>query len=1195
MTASSAKGCKGEVRKFVEVKKTTADPAFRELMESLNRGERRLTVSGLVGSAKSFVLANLFRNGNKALIVICPTEREAKAFHQDLSFFIGEDNAFLYPPWDILSTDMFSFQREVELARAEIIGRLLCGERIVIVAPLKSAIQRVAPRAVLSAYCETISVGDVLDRDSLAEKLLAGGYIRSALVEEKGEFSLRGNILDIFVPCADGPVRLELMGDELESLRLFDASSQRSIKETDEFTITPARDLILTPDRKLRAVKNIRCRANELELAPSIRNRLVEILNNGFLSSINPIFLPLFYEAMGDNEGSGEGLGDIFEHLPGDCIAIIDDSPAVEHARTDLENQIDRFLSRAAGDEKFFLEKEDSYLAGEDLRERLSGLCRVSLGGLMLGAASDNKSHVRFLSEENERYGPESRAPEGEEGLFARFAEKIRTWEREGNLVTLVCPGQEEVQRAAFLLGQHNLTVTRLQAQTLLDEVERHNAEGRLILVEGRIEKGFRLSRMKLVVVSGEEIFGKKVARRRLRPQREGYFLKSFGELKEGDYVVHTEHGIGLYRGLQKLAVAGIENDYLLIEYQDNDRLYIPVDRLDWIQRYIGPDGYAPKIEKLGGPSWETAKERVKKSIREVAEELVSIYAARDVMERASFSPPDGSYEGFCSTFEFEETPDQTSAIEDINEDMDNEKPMDRLICGDAGFGKTEVALRASFRAAMDGKQVAVLAPTTILAEQHYQTFRRRLNDYPLRIEVLNRMKTKAEQRKIVEGINTGTVDIVIGTHRILQDDIRFRDLGLLVVDEEQRFGVAHKEKLKKLRTLVDVLTLTATPIPRTLHLSLVGIRDLSIINTPPEDRQPVKTYVLEFNEEIIRDAIRQELARDGQVFFLHDRVRSIYTMARFVERLVPEAKVAVVHGQMKAREIEVAMARFIRRERNVLVCTSIVASGLDIPSANTIIINRSDRFGLAQLYQIRGRVGRARDEAYAYLLVPKGAMLSPDARRRLQVIVELSEPGAGFRISSRDLEMRGAGNILGISQSGHISAVGYELYTELMEKTIREIKGEIPPEEEVKPEINLGLPAFIPEAYMADVQRRLVTYKRISMAADPEDLRRIREELVDCYGPPPDEVDDLLAVIDIRNELKRIMVKKMVYDGKTLLLSFHENSPVDPARLVELSRREIKGMKFSPDLRLTVPMPNLGREDIIGQARRLLQMINGQ
>jgi transcription-repair coupling factor (superfamily II helicase) len=697
---------------------------------------------------------------------------------------------------------------------------------------------------------------------------------------------------------------------------------------------------------------------------------------------------------------------------------------------------------------------------------------------------------------------------------------------------------------------------------------------------------------MKLVFLSEEEIFVKKAPRRRLRPVREGYFLKSFGDLNEDDFVVHTDFGIGIYRGLKKITVGKIENDFLVIEYTDGDKLYIPVNALAKIQRYLGPDGYVPKIEKMGGASWEAVKEKVKKSVREYAEELVAIYAAREALERKSFAPPDRIYEEFCSNFEFEETPDQTKAIEDIHLDMDESKPMDRLICGDAGFGKTEVAIRSAFRAVMDGKQVAVLVPTTILAEQHYLTFCRRFKDFPVRVEVLNRFKSTAEQKKIVEELRSQRVDIVVGTHRLLQKDIEFKDLGLVVIDEEQRFGVSHKEKLKKMRALVDVLTLSATPIPRTLHLSLVGIRDLSIINTPPEDRVAIKTYVLEFDEDAIKAAIEKELARQGQIFFVHDRVRSIYSIAHLVQRLVPQARVGVVHGQMKPAEIEKAMAKFVRQECDVLVCTTIIGSGLDIPTANTIIINRAEKFGLAQLYQIRGRVGRSNQEAFAYLLLPRGAMLSREAMKRLQVIKEFSEPGSGFRIAYNDLEIRGGGNLLGISQSGHISAVGYELYTELMEKTVREIKGEEIGEEELLPEIQLGISAFIPEEYVQDVHQRLVLYKRISLAANDEDLNQVKSELQDCYGTLPPSVENLLQVISIRNCLKPLKGKKMGYDGKFLYIFFRDSSPVDPAKIIALYHKKIKGLRFTPDYKLFVPASALPEKEILIQAGLLLKML---
>lgn len=697
---------------------------------------------------------------------------------------------------------------------------------------------------------------------------------------------------------------------------------------------------------------------------------------------------------------------------------------------------------------------------------------------------------------------------------------------------------------------------------------------------------------MRFAFISGEEIFVKKTSRGRIRPVREGYFLKSFGDLKEGDFVVHTDFGIGIYRGLRKITVGIIENDFLVIEYAEGDKLYLPVNSLEKIQRYLGPDGYQPKIEKMGGTSWDAVKERVKKSMRDVAEELTAIYAAREAMERKSFAPPDRIYEEFCSTFPFEETPDQARAIEDIHEDMDNVKPMDRLICGDAGFGKTEVALRAAFRAVMDGRQAALLAPTTILAEQHYATFSERLADFPIRVDVLNRFKSSTQTKKTLTELRLGKLDIVIGTHRLLQKDVDFKNLGLVIIDEEQRFGVQHKEKLKKMRTLVDVLTLSATPIPRTLHLSLVGIRDLSIINTPPRERQPIKTYVLEFDEDTIGAAIEAEMARGGQVFFVHDRVRSIYSIAHLVQRLVGKARVGVVHGQMKPAEIEKTMAQFIRHEFDVLVCTTIIGSGLDIPSANTILINRADRFGLSQLYQIRGRVGRGNQEACAYLLLPKGALLSRDAMKRLQSIKEFSEPGSGFRIAYNDLEIRGGGNLLGLSQAGHISAIGYELYTELMEKTVREIQGKTPPVEEPLPEIQMGISAFLPENYVEDVHQRLILYKRISLAENPEELDEIRGELAECYGPLPQEADNLLRVISIRNRLKPLSAKKMGYDGKYFYLHFRETSSIDPARIITLTRKKIKGLRFTPDFRLFMPAQAATAPEILDQAEELLKML---
>ncbi len=1199
------------MRKIVEKKKIHSDPAYQALLDRLRQsppsGPGSLRARGLHGSAKSFYLSLLFRQTSRFLIVVSPTEREAVGMARDMSFFLGPDRVLHYPSWDMLTTDLFAFQRDAELARLEGLCRLRSPDPSVIVLSLKALAQKVMPGTVLDAYRRVVAIGDAVERDALAETLLAGGYRRETLVEERGEFSVRGHVLDLFPPTAENPYRLEFFGDELESIRTFDPATQRSVGEEIEFVLTPAREVILSGRRRQRAVRNIRLRASMLDLPRTTRERLAELIGNDLVSATNPLFLSLFYENAGPSdpspgspeefEDSGEALAGFLDYPPAGSLIVVDDPLGMGAALEALENDMDRFLMKARVENRFYLEREASCLNAGQIEAQLQAFQRIVLEGLAMdfdespGYAQMAEPPVRF--EVATDFGLRQPQPAGAEeaGIFRPLAEKIEKWLQEGYLLTFVCGGPEEVQRISHLAAQYRLPVCRPEG-SILDDVEHHAGQGRLVLREGRLGGSFQLPALRLTVISEADVFGRKVARKKWRPVREGYFLKSFGELKEGDFVVHTDHGIGLYRGLQKLAIDLSENDFLLLEYLDGDKLYIPVDRLDQIQRYIGPDGHAPKIDKLGGPSWDAVKEKVRKSVREVAEELVGIYAAREVMERDAFAPPDRLYDEFSASFEFEETPDQARAIEDIHLDMNDAKPMDRLICGDAGFGKTEVALRASFRSVMGGRQVAVLVPTTILAEQHYQTFSRRLQDYPVRVEVLNRFRTKAEQQSILEGLRKGVVDIVVGTHRLLQKDVDFKDLGLVIIDEEQRFGVAHKEKLKKLRTLVDVLTLTATPIPRTLHLSLVGIRDLSIINTPPEDRRPIKTYVLEFNEEVIREAILAELGRKGQVFFLHDRVRSIFTMARFLEKLVPEARIGVVHGQMKPREIEEAMKRFVRGDMDMLVCTSIIGSGLDIPTANTIIINRADRFGLAQLYQIRGRVGRAREEAAAYLLMPKGAMLSHDARKRLQVIVDFSEPGSGFRIATSDLDIRGGGSLLGTSQSGHVSAVGYELYVELMEKTIRELKGEPMPEEGVRPEINLGLPAFIPAEYMPDEHQRLVSYKRISVAASEEDIEVLRGELTDLYGFVPAEVDNLFEVIRIKNLMKSLKGKKLSYDGQNLMVFFHEKSPVDPARLIELARKKIRGMKLTPDYRLFLPMPGLSGDAVVGQAKKLLQML---
>jgi len=1131
------------------------DSSLRALIDKIHRGDDQVDICGLQGSAKAFITALLFRDIKRTTLFITPSRREALDAFRDFSFFLGGEDVLLFPPWELVHPDdTLSRQNENATGRAGVLSSLLLGRPVVVVAPLSALMQRVAPAGIFKSHIETISIGDERDRDRLAGKLVEGGYQRVPLVEEAGDFSLRGYIVDIFPPACPSPFRMEFSGDEIESIREFDLATQRSRREVVDFVLPPAGEVILSEESKTRALRNLRTRLNESGISRARRERLIDALESDLGSLANPQLLPLFYGDLDAGDGAN-GLDTLFEYLPTSSLIVCESPGTMEKAAEGIINDADSFLRRCGDLQKIYMDR--------------------------LQAADPIPLEVEEIELKNDR-GPHA----GGDGILAPLADRIRSWIDEGALVTFLCT-EGNIQKMEHLLEEYSLPVHRSDSPFLADLEDAGG--GRLVLREGKVTKGFSYPRLRTVVVGEEEIFGKKTRRRRRTRAREGYFLKSFAELEKGNFVVHVDHGIGLYQGLERLTFSGTENDFLLLEYRDKDRLYIPVDRLNQIQRYIGPDGHIPQVEKLGGTSWETVKKKVKQSVRAIAEELVAIYAAREVMGGHSFSPSDRYYEEFSSSFEFEETPDQTRAIEDVYYDMGDSKPMDRLVCGDAGFGKTEVMLRASFRASMDGKQVAILVPTTILAEQHYQTFTKRFEKYPVRIEVLNRYKTSAQQKKIVADIQGGFVDIAIGTHRLLQKDVRFKDLGLVIIDEEQRFGVTHKEKLKKLRALVDVLTLTATPIPRTLQLSLVGIRDLSVIDTAPQERRPVEVRICEFNQDLIKDAIGRELERGGEIFFVHDRVRSIHSIARLVGRLVPEAKIGVAHGQMKAKELEDVMVGFVRRDFNVLVCTTIISSGVDIPATNTIIINRADRFGLSQLYQLRGRVGRGKEDAYAYLLIPEESVLSRDARKRLGIAREFSEPGSGFKVATHDLTLRGGGSVLGVSQSGHVSAIGYELYTELMEKAIRELKGERFPEEEIDPEIHLGIPAFIPDDFIADMHTRLMTYKRISMVSSEDDLPGIREELADCYGPIPPQVDTLMDIMRVKNRLKKILGKRMAYNGKEMSIDFRGDSPVDPAKIIELSQNTLRGMRVTPNHRLIVPMPGLEEEDIIRRAQYLI------
>ncbi|MDD5474898.1 MAG: transcription-repair coupling factor [Syntrophales bacterium] len=1179
------------MRKKVEQKERSNDPVLNSFFENLSSEKETLLLTGLQGSSAALVLSLVFKRLNRTILVTLSSQKEAESLFGDLQFFLEPGNVFIHMAWDIRlfsSDEILSFDQEAVQSRMRVLTRLMTGKPMIVVSSTEALLQRVIPMSALVDYLEIISQGDSLERSRLENKLLEGGYQRVPLVEEPGEFSLRGFIADIYSPAEDSPVRIEFFGDEIESIREFNPETQRSLKEISSFMMAPAGEILFTEESKNLALRHLRVRAADLGLSRARRDALAGFIETGILPATAAQFLPLYYDEPSMAESTHRSFETIIDYLPKNGFLAFLDRIGIEQTERDLIGKIEGYTEKAREEERFYLEKSSLFSSLEMVKQRSQGLHKLVFDD----AREHHQSRAFNFSIETQIGLIQSEfRSEHDGGLLLPFVERVKTWMKEGVTTFFLC-GEEEIRRITHIFEGYGLTVEQSSRPFFLD-LERYKGKGTFLIKPGRISEGFHYGSMKLALVCDEDLFGKKIKRRKKPSLREGYFLRSFGELKEGDFIVHMDHGIGLYQGLKRLSAAGIENDFILLEYSGGDKLYLPVDRLDQIQRYVGPDGFAPPTDRLGGSSWEAVKKRVSESVRKIAEDLLALYAAREVMEGHSFSMNERACDEFAASFEFEETPDQIRAINDIDDDMTDARPMDRLICGDAGFGKTETALRASFRAVMDGTQVALLVPTTILAEQHYRTFASRFSSWPVRVEVLNRFKSKKEQQTIVSDIKRGLVDIVIGTHRLLQKDVAFRNLGLVIIDEEQRFGVAHKEKLKKLRKLVDVMTLTATPIPRTLQLSLVGLRDLSVIDTPPEGRQAVRVYVAEFDEDLIRDAIEEEMNRGGQVFFIHDRIRSIEGMARSVQRIVPGARVAFAHGRMKTGELEKIMISFLDRRIDILVCTTIIGSGVDIPAANTIIINRADRFGLSQLYQLRGRVGRSSESAAAYLLIPKGAVLTKDARKRLRVARDLTNPGSGLKVAAHDLEIRGAGNILGVSQSGHVSAVGYELYTEMMEQAVMELRGLKPEDRSIQPEIRLGVPAFIPDEYVQDTQSRLVIYKKASMASSGGELSDLRYELSDRYGPVPPAVDNLLSIINIKIRLRQIKAREIAYDGKNFTMAFAYDTPVSPETIIEMSRKRKNEMRFTADNRLSLYMPGLDYEGCIREAGKILDLLS--
>ena len=1157
---------------------------LRSLLSARWQGVEK--IHGLQGGARGYLLSLIAERRREPILVIAPTAREAEQLFLDLGFFLGEEEArpplgkrlHLFPSWEILPFENLSPHPDSIAARLEGLYHLIEGQVPILVSSPSALMQRVIPREALQRSYRYLVVGEERAREGLLEHLASWGFQNVPLVEARGDFSVRGGIVDIFPPAYARPMRLEFDGDRLESMREFDPSTQRSQAGLHEMLLLPMKEFSLGRDDIRPIAREIERRAAELGLGRKEKNSLVESLRDGIPFAGMEFLLPYFYPV----------LSTIFSYLPSETLVWIDQAAQVEAEAERLESLMWEMGGRAKEQGRLAPPVESLYLTADEWREGLGAFSHLHSESLDItpgtGKVADAFAIKSYL---NTDLHPEISSLPGKEPSLAPFAARIRAWEAER--IFLVAPTKADATRLKELLAYYELHFSL--APDPFPRISSRGDATRALLV-GNLTQGFRLPEERLIVITADEIFGaKKRPQAGAKKSAPGRFITSLSELKQDDYVVHLDHGIGIYRGLRFLKVAETEGEFLHLEYEGGDRLYLPVDRINLVQKYIGGDQARPPLDRLGGSSWAKVKAKTAKSVLAMAQELIELYAAREVHEGRAFSPPDRLYREFEASFEFEETPDQERAIEEALRDMAKKKPMDRLICGDVGYGKTEVALRAAFVAVMDGRQVAVLAPTTVLVQQHLQTFHQRLRNYPIRIETLSRFRTSKESQRVLHDLAKGLVDIVIGTHRLLQKDVQWKDIGLVVIDEEHRFGVAQKEKLKRLRQSVDVMSLTATPIPRTLHMSLVGIRDLSIIETPPLDRLAIRTTITRYDEGVIREAVLREIERGGQVFFLHNRVETISRMAEKLAELVPETKIAVAHGQMPPRELEKAMLDFMENRAEVLVCSAIIESGLDFGNANTIIIHRADKFGLAQLYQLRGRVGRSHRRAYAYLLIPGEKIITRDAERRLKALQELDELGGGFKLALRDLEIRGAGNLLGREQSGHIAAVGFELYTEMMQKAVRELKGEaIRPE--VEPEIRLGIPAYFPHDYIPDEHQRLLFYKRLAGLGDAAELAEVREEIRDRYGPFSSVVENLFRVMDLRRTLKDYLVEQISYNDGRLSLLFHPESPVKVERLVELVQKDKGEYRLSPDGRLSFSPRSQAWEAMIPEVIQFLEVV---
>ncbi|MEW5803109.1 MAG: transcription-repair coupling factor [bacterium] len=1177
----------------------TLDTFLAPVLSALERGERHIHLEGLWETSKEFLIALLRGRLTGNFLVLAPSPDQAEKLYLDLQFFVhkiwpqaANYSVHLFPTWDILPYEAQSPVPELVCQRVESLYALINHPADIVVAPIQAALQNLLPKRVFNSAVGFFGAGETIEREEIIGLLVRGGYRPVDLVEDPGDYSIRGGVLDLFPPHYPMPVRLEFFGDTIESIRQFNSSTQRSEKFLEELIILPVTEAILNREHCHHLSLKLQQEFGDSYLYQSKIELLKTQLEHTvpFPGVVN--YIPYLYSR----------TDTLFQYLSLTGRIFLYEPSGLQRTAEDFQHEIERRYQKVHRENIPYPPPQESYRLWTEIQsEWLPQRQVLSLKALKTSTPFGEAlpaDTVAFQVKSVSGLVGRSKVLGKDRSYLENLTSQIRSWHREQKLVVLACGSEGQAERMEELFREYEIGVRLLTEGTipLFSENEPAESSGRPqvlppLVCLGELSHGFYLPALSLVLITDQEIFGERKKIPAFKARRSAAVISTFRDLKEGDYVVHVEHGIGRYLGLKKLAVGDIRKDFMLVEYLDGDKLYIPPEKLNMVQKYAGSGGAIPKLDKLGGSGWAKAKARVKNSVKRMAEDLLKLYAARSIATGFA-APPDTPWQKeFDASFEYEETPDQDRAIRDVKQDMEQPRPMDRLVCGDVGYGKTEVAMRAAFKAITGHKQVALVAPTTLLVEQHFQKFSQRLAPYPVRVDMLSRFCSRKQQQETIKGLLDGTVDVVIGTHRLLQKDIEFRDLGLIIIDEEQRFGVAHKERLKTLRKSVDVLTLTATPIPRTLNMALMGVRDLSVIDTPPEDRLAIQTHIIKFDPDIITEAIVREMDRGGQIFFVHNRVENIEKIADYVQGLVPSAKLAVAHGQMEERQLEKIMLGFVQHKYDILVCTTIVESGLDIPAANTIIINQAHRYGLAQLYQLRGRVGRSSRRAYAYLIIPSEEALTEEAQKRMVAIQELSELGSGFRLAARDMEIRGAGNLLGAEQHGQIAAVGFDLYCDLIRQAVQEMQGQ-PVETQVDITLDLQIEAHLPDSYVPDTNQRLNLYKRASLLEDAESLKAWKEELEDRYGALPEAARLFFQQLRVRLFCQKWKVTAIHRSGTQVSFTFDEKTPLPPQGLIQLVERDGGRFRLSPPADLSMTVANTQGEALVQEIQHFFQFL---